>query len=257
MKLSNRMEAVAAMVSPARVVADIGTDHGYVPVALVERGVALRAIAADVRPGPLSHAQQTIAREGLGDRISTRLSDGLAAFEPGEADAIVIAGMGGALMIRILTEGHAAAHSAKELILQPQSEIAEVRRFLLGEGYVISDEEMLCEDGKFYTVMKVSGMVEYFSAEENTPHRIDSLESSSTETYSEPEYVYGRILLQKSHPVLLQYLKKEKRQLEKILEGLPQDAASPQISRRREEILHKRDINTQAIAKYYDRNNEK
>ena len=269
MKLSGRMEAVAAMVSPVGILADIGTDHGYVPVALVERGIAGRAIAADVRPGPLSRAQQTIARAGLGQQISTRLSDGLCAFAPGEMDAIVIAGMGGALVIRILKDGRRVAHSANQIVLQPQSEIAGVRRFLMQDGYVILDEEMVCEDGKYYTVIKAcdaagiscslpeNRAVSRMVSNPNVLNRIEEEPKAETlsdtctiESYSEVEYAYGRILLRKSHPVLLQYLEKEARQLQKILTGIPADGKSPQALQRREEILHQLELNQLAMASF-------
>lgn len=105
MKLSKRLSAVAAMVTPGMVLADIGTDHAYIPIDLVERGVIPRAIAADVNPGPLFRAEEHIREHGLDDRIATRLCDGLTAFEAGEVQSIVIAGMGGALTVRILQDG--------------------------------------------------------------------------------------------------------------------------------------------------------
>ena len=103
--LSIRMRAVADLVTDGLRVADIGTDHGFVPIALVSEGRCPSAIAADVRSGPLSHAAENIRRQGLSDVIETRLSDGLKKIDPGEAEAVIIAGMGGMLMIRILDDG--------------------------------------------------------------------------------------------------------------------------------------------------------
>ena len=103
--LSIRMQAVADLVSDGMRIADIGTDHGFVPIALVSAGRCPYAVAADVRRGPLSHAAENIRKYGLSEVIETRLSDGLEKIKPGEADSIIIAGMGGMLMIRILEEG--------------------------------------------------------------------------------------------------------------------------------------------------------
>jgi tRNA (adenine22-N1)-methyltransferase len=138
-----------------KVVADVGCDHGYVSIYLVQSGIADRAIAMDVRKGPLSGADDNIREYGLSEKIETRLSDGLKALLPGEADALVIAGMGGKLMIRILQEGNPKALGLKEAILQPQSDIDEFRRFLRSEGYVIADEKIILDEGKYYFPMHV------------------------------------------------------------------------------------------------------
>ena len=138
------------------VVADIGCDHGYVSIYLVESGIACRAIAMDVRKGPLSGALNNIHDFGLSDYIKTRLSDGLKALEPGEADAIIIAGMGGKLMMRILEEGDPVALGVCYGVLQPQSDLDEFRKYLRDKGYVILDEKVILDDGKYYFPMKVS-----------------------------------------------------------------------------------------------------
>ncbi len=138
------------------VVADIGCDHGYVSIYLVESGIAGRAIAMDVRKGPLSGALNNIHDFGLSDYIKTRLSDGLKALEPGEADAIIIAGMGGKLMMRILEEGDPVALGVCYGVLQPQSDLGEFRKYLRDKEYVILDEKVILDDGKYYFPMKVS-----------------------------------------------------------------------------------------------------
>jgi tRNA (adenine22-N1)-methyltransferase len=138
------------------VVADIGCDHGYVSIYLVESGIASRAIAMDVRKGPLSGALNNIHDFGFSDHIKTRLSDGLKALEPGEADAIIIAGMGGKLMMRILEEGDPVALGVRFGVLQPQSDLDEFRKYLRDKGYVILDEKIVFDDGKYYFPMKVS-----------------------------------------------------------------------------------------------------
>lgn len=113
MKLSKRMQAVAAMVSPGNVLADIGTDHGYVPIALVQEHVIPRAIAMDINEGPLERATAHIREYHLESLIETRRSNGVEMLREGEADSILIAGMGGELIIGILTAGEAVCKKAR------------------------------------------------------------------------------------------------------------------------------------------------
>lgn len=154
MQLSKRLSTVASMVTAGNCLADVGTDHGYVPIYLYERQIIPRAIAVDIHKGPLERAGIHIKESGFENAIETRLSDGLAAIKPKEAESIVIAGMGGPLMIRILSACPEVTASAKELILQPQSEIAEVREWLCGQGYEITEEHMVFEEGKYYPMFK-------------------------------------------------------------------------------------------------------
>ena len=147
MELSKRLTAVAALVTPGSRLADVGTDHGYIPIWLVKNGRIPCAVAMDVNKGPLLRAEENIREEGLEEKIETRLSDGLKKLCPGEADAAVIAGMGGALTIYILEAASRVLPGMKELILQPQSEIAKVRRWLEDQGWQIAEEDMVEEDG--------------------------------------------------------------------------------------------------------------
>ena len=154
MILSQRLSAVSSLVSKGSRLADIGTDHGYVPVYLVEVGWIPSAIAMDVNPGPLARARELIRQHALEDRIQTRLSDGLGALGKREADTILIAGMGGALTVRILGERKDLCHEVKELVLQPQSEIMQVRDYLGKNGWSIVQEKIILEDGKYYPMMR-------------------------------------------------------------------------------------------------------
>lgn len=123
MKLSKRLETIASFIPEGSKVADIGTDHGYIPIHLVQEGKATHAIAMDVRTGPLCRAQSHIAEAGLSDMIEVRLSDGLLKLEKDEADCVVIAGMGGELMIHILEEGRHLWDYIPNWVLSPQSEL--------------------------------------------------------------------------------------------------------------------------------------
>ena len=152
--LSERLQMIADMVTPGNRLADVGCDHGYLSIALVEAGICPTAIAMDVREGPLAAAGIHIRAHRLENHICTRLSDGLAGCDAGEADTLVCAGMGGRLMERILTTEMEKVRTMRELILQPQSELPRFRVFLRENGFRIADEDVVCEDGKYYFAMK-------------------------------------------------------------------------------------------------------
>lgn len=245
------MEAVAAMVTPGNILADVGTDHGHVPIALVQRKRIPRAIAMDLRMGPLAHAKENIARCGLTDFIETRLSDGVEALAPGEAGTIVIAGMGGELVIHILMKGEAVCRAAGELILQPQSELAKVRKFLIEHGYRITDENMIYEDGKYYPLMRVTG--DHGQSPQQVPTRTQSVpketlpkESAVLAPPAELAYLYGPCLLASGHPVLMEYLRKEQTQLQAIADQLKKQPVTGKIQKRMTEIAKKKQDNYSA-----------
>ncbi|WP_207727374.1 tRNA (adenine(22)-N(1))-methyltransferase [Clostridium vitabionis] len=200
-ELSARLRMIASFVPEGAVVADIGTDHGFLPIRLLQDGAAARALALDVREGPLAAAREHILLAGLSDQIETRLSDGFAALHPGEADTAVIAGMGGALIVRILTEGEETARSMRHLILSPQSEIDEVRRYLDGAGYEIAREKMLTDMGKYYLVM-------------------DVVPGKASAPLDETEIRFGRELIRGKDPVFLEYLDREENLCGTILDAL-------------------------------------
>ena len=154
MVISKRLQQIADMVTPGHIPADIGTDHAYVPIHLLLEQKAGKAYAMDIGAGPLDRAREHIRAEGLVEKIEVRQSDGLKELKPGEADTVIIAGMGGALTVRILTDGMHVLERVRELVLSPHSEIEKVREWVLTHGFEITDEEMLIDDGKFYTVLR-------------------------------------------------------------------------------------------------------
>lgn len=216
MELSKRLYAVAGLVTEGASVADIGTDHGYIPIYLIERKIAVRAIALDINKGPLKRAEGHIAKYGLEEQIETRLSDGLKALSPGEADTMIAAGMGGPLIIKILEEGKNVADTFSSFILQPQSEIGRVRKFLNGHGMRIVCEDMVEEDGKYYPLMKAVRGTE--------------------ESYEEWEYLYGKRLLERKHPVLFTYLLRRKHIVEELSEQLRKSRDSGRAKQRIAEL---------------------
>lgn len=234
MQLSLRLSAIAEMVTEGNRLVDVGCDHGYLPIYLVLNHKIPRAIAMDVRKGPLSRAQEHLEEYGLGEYIETRLSDGLGALKPGEGDTLVIAGMGGPLMEKILSEGRAVLGGFREMILQPQSDVPHFRHFIREQGWKIVRENMILEDGKFYPMMKV----------------IPSSQEEVPDNTPEEEW-FGKYLLKERHPVLKLYLQRELRIREEILEKLSDGSGSNAVERKKEIEEEKQRI--QAALKLYDR----
>ena len=229
---------MASMVTTGGILADIGTDHAYVPIALVQRQKIKGAIAMDINEGPLARAQEHIRAARLEKYIQTRLSDGAEALLPNEADSILIAGMGGELILHILTEGELVCSTAKELILQPQSEIHKVREYLRQHQYKIEDEDMVCEDGKYYPMMKVRPPVAETAGKDTEVKCWDTVQLK-----------YGKLLLEKQHPVLREYLEREIRIYQSILEGLK--AKDSDRIRQRKEELEQELVEAEKGMKYY------
>lgn len=151
--LGARLLLCAEMVRPGALLADIGTDHAYLPIWLFLHGKISHAVAVDVRPGPLQAAEQNIRRWKAETGVCTRLSDGLAAVHPEEAGDVVIAGMGGELIARIIQDAPWLKQAGKRLILQPMTSQAELRRVLAEEGYAILQERAVEEFPRVYSVL--------------------------------------------------------------------------------------------------------
>jgi tRNA (adenine22-N1)-methyltransferase len=219
MELSRRLLSVANGVSQGNRLADVGTDHGYIPIFLVQQGRVPSAIAMDVNRGPLLRAEAHIREQGLEDKITTRLGSGLLKLSADEVDSIVIAGMGGALMAQLLEEGLFVLKEGKELILQPQSEIFKVRHWLHDHGYEIIREEMVKEDGKYYFILKAVPGQQNFS--------------------EEFLYEYGEYLLKEQDPLMKEYLSVQLHKFQQIRENLSRqdsDAAQKRIGELSEQI---------------------
>ena len=229
-KLSNRLLAVASFVTDGNVLADVGTDHGYIPIYLLQEKRIPRAIAMDINAGPLQRAKEHIDLYGLNNYIETRLSDGVAALTPGEVDTVLVAGMGGGLVMHILEEGKEVCRQVKELILQPQSELEHVREYLWSNGYVILEEDMVLEDEKFYPMMRVV----YQNA-------VD-MESAKNLLFCR----YGKHLLEQKHGVLKEYLMREEKLYAGILGNLSQSATSEKTKERIREVEEVLRLNREA-----------
>ena len=196
MDISKRLVMVADMVNCATI-ADIGTDHGYVPLYLYEKKRITKAYACDINKGSLQKAIDHIALFGAGDVIETRLGDGLHSMKPHEAETLILTGIGGMLLVRILRECPEVVSSAKELVLSPQRHVDLVRRYLHEIGFSIAEEAMFTEERKNYIVIRA------IQGEEKYDREVD--------------YLFGKRLLEEKNAVLRDALEKEKKKTEKLL----------------------------------------
>ena len=212
-RLSKRLSAILSMVPCCRSAADIGCDHGLLSIALLKEGRAESVIASDLRPGPLARAEENIRAAGLSEKISLRLSDGLSSLSPGEADVIIIAGMGGLLILRILEEGKDVLKSVKTLVLSPHTDIEEVRRRLPALGFKIRKEKIIKDAGKYYFTLRAEQLEkEAEDLEENTAPGKSADETEEQQLY----YAFG-CLIDTCDPVFWEYLQKEEKKTEDVL----------------------------------------
>ena len=230
-QLSKRLSASGEMVTEGNRLVDGGCDHGYLPVYLVMNHRIPGAIAADVGKGPLERAREHICRYHMQNYIETRLCDGLSGLSAGEGDTLVIAGMGGPLMEKILSDNPEVRDSFQELILQPQSDIPHFRHFLMSNGYRITEEKMILEDGKFYPMMKAIR------------------DQKRNESWTPLEEMFGKYLLQEKNPVLQQFLQRELRIRQNILTKL-QKAETEETKKRRNEVEEEKQLILAALNIY-------
>ena len=251
------------MVTPGSRLADIGTDHGFLPLYLLEQGRIPSALAMDVNKGPLMRAMEHIEANNCQQYIETRLSDGLKELQPGEADTVVIAGMGGGLMVRILTADLSKLEGVKELILQPQSELQEVRKCLPQIGYFIADEDMLVEDEKYYVVIRAVPAEKEAADFQVLKEALDGKNKSDVDMSNEgtvevemenrdiPEMLsnlYGPILLKKKHPVLKEWLLREIGISQDIIDRLSKEGVGEKAILRRGEVEEKQRLLKSALS---------
>ncbi|MEF9940130.1 MAG: class I SAM-dependent methyltransferase [Clostridium sp.] len=227
MKLSCRLETIASFVHEGSRIADIGTDHGYIPIYLVHKNIAISGLAMDVRKGPLKRAETHIKEWGLDDKISVRISDGLMELRPDEADTVIIAGLGGELLMQIMEQGRHVWDGVEHWVLSPQSYIGEVRHFLAENGFLIVRESMVEEEYKYYTIMEaVHGSMIY-----------------EKESY----YEYGKSLIVEKNPILKEFLQKERRKISRIVNSL-KEQSTENAEKRLPEMVEK----LQVIEEAYD-----
>lgn len=208
MEISTRLQMVVGEIN-CEALADIGTDHGYIPIYAIKTGRAKRAIACDVKVGPLGRARENIKLNNLDEIVETRLGSGLRVIEDNEVDCVSIAGMGGMLMIDILREREKLVMGLNRLVLQPQRDIKDVRKYLHQIGFRIINEEMTLDiregmGSKFYTVI--------------------TSEPGIDDEYSAEEYLFGKLLILRKDDVLRKFLLNRISTYEKIIAELSKDS---------------------------------
>ena len=257
-QLSTRLRTVMELLTPVGTVVDVGCDHGYVAISLIQEKKADKIIAMDVNRGPLARAVEHIRQYGMENCIETRLSNGLEAIMPKEADAAIIAGMGGKLVTGILERGMEQVKTMKELILQPQSDLEYVRRWLRNHEFVIDAESIVYEDGKYYPMMRVipdgrkdcttklycalqadvernENVAVQTDVDDNENIVLQADGQRNREIAKRVEDRYGPKLLGQADPVLLQFLHKEQKVYEEILHALQGKKEVADAGRRRME----------------------
>lgn len=237
--ISERLKCVASLVNKGARVADIGTDHAYLPIYLVQNGISNKVYACDVRKEPLRRAKLHIDEYGLSDKITTKLCDGLKGINKGDVDTVTICGMGGKLMKNILKAGIDKLGDNTQLVLSAQSELKDFRKYLLETGIDIKSEHMLLEDGKYYFIFDCiyntqdeyylnvtniqqnniyenaasAGDIHNNNIHNNDSHKEDNdkeyNDKKKITAYAEEELRYGRYLLDNKSEVLYEYLNKE------------------------------------------------
>lgn len=213
--LGPRLRAIADQVPPeCRRLADIGTDHGYIPAELLLAGRIDLAVAADIRREPLDHARRTAERWGVQDRVDFRLGDGLAVLSPGEADCVVIAGMGGDAIAAILSAAPWVREDGTCLLLQPMSKAETLRAFLPQGGYRVDGERLAADKGVLYPILTVRG---------------------GAMSPASPAQAWGGFLLEED-PLWGLYLQDRLLRLRKAAAGLAL-ARDPSAALRRQELL--------------------
>lgn len=200
MILTPRLKIIADSIRGFDTVVDIGSDHAYLPIYLLRSGMVKRAIATDVNKGPVEISKERLKSYGISERVSVRRGDGLSAIMPGEADVIVIAGMGGILIRDIMEKGAQIAKSARLLILQPMRDSDKVRKWLLENGFDIKDEELVKEQNKIYEVLWAAPAV-------------DAVEAEGL-------MLIGEKIIEKKHPLAAEYINKKIDELEKVIASL-------------------------------------
>ena len=200
--ISKRLELVASFVPQGAVLLDVGSDHAYLPIELVEKGKIERAIAGEVVEGPYRSAVKNVEAHGLKEKIQVRLANGLAAFEEeDQVSVITIAGMGGRLIATILKEGLEKLANVERLILQPNNREDDLRIWLQANGFQIVAESILEEAGKFYEILVVE---------------------SGQMKLSASDVRFGPFLSKEVSPVFVQKWQKEAVKLEFALEQIPE-----------------------------------
>ncbi|EON71763.1 tRNA (adenine(22)-N(1))-methyltransferase [Lysinibacillus sphaericus] len=216
-KLSKRLETVAKFVPTGAVVADIGSDHAYLPCYLIHKGIASYAVAGEVVKGPFESAVGQVQKEGLTDKITVRIADGLAAVEVTDhVDTVTIAGMGGPLIVSILEKHPQSLQGVTRLILQPNIHAKVIREWALANNWAILDEEILEEDDKIYEILVLQ---------------------RGTMELTASEILYGPKLMLRKAPAFIKKWTREKENWQRVLQSIEGAEQTPEIEGKRAELI--------------------
>lgn len=207
MNLSDRLIHIINMIPECNCLADIGTDHGFIPIYSVMNNIAQRAIATDINEGPIKVACKNVNKYGLRDKIETRVGPGLSTLNRKESEVIVIAGMGGVLISEIIESHIEIARSSKWLILQPVQYPEVLRKYLQSSGFNIVDEDIVKDENKYYYIIKAK--------------------KGPSDKYDKEVYYYtGKRLIQRKNPLVREYIRYKINSLNDILSNLSPEGQS-------------------------------
>ncbi len=232
-KLSYRLETVAKYIPSGYRLADIGSDHAYLPCHVIQKGVVHFAIAGEVVEGPFQSAKRQVEEAGLTDKISVRKGDGLEVISTGEVDCITIAGMGGSLITSILEQGKDKLSEVKRLILQPNISAVSIRVWLIQNGWELVAEEILEEDGKIYEIL----VAEKGDGERPYHHGL------------EKGLLFGPFLLEQYSQTFQKKWSAEKNNWTKILLQLDQASDSEDTRLKKQDLIQKVRLVEEVLAK--------
>ncbi|PLR76984.1 tRNA (adenine(22)-N(1))-methyltransferase TrmK [Bacillus sp. V3-13] len=229
--LSDRLKTVVQYIPAGSRLADIGSDHAYLPCHAVQQGIVSFAVAGEVAEGPYRSAKKQVEEEGFSENIIVRKGDGLEVISPGEVDCITIAGMGGTLIASILEKGKEKLPGIKRLILQPNIGAISIRKWLIDNGWKLIGEEILEEDGKIYEIL---------AAEQGDP----------LSGYGEPPeagLLLGPILMERQNDAFRKKWLAEKENWERILIQLEKADDNSEAAEKKQELLRKIKIVEEAL----------
>lgn len=212
-KLSKRLQAIASFIPEGSNVADIGTDHGYIPVWLAQNNICQNIVAADINIGPLDHARKTADEYGVSDKIWFELCNGLDFPNNKTSNAVIIAGMGGELIQTIIEQAPWTKQNTT-LVLQPNSKIADLVKWLTENNYIITNAKLVKDAGKFYQILVVSG-----GNAEHSKKEVDCLITPLYFTLNDPllhDYITSLLTRYKSAELGMKKGKSDNKELTRI-----------------------------------------
>ncbi|MDM8533448.1 class I SAM-dependent methyltransferase [Clostridiaceae bacterium HSG29] len=222
--ISERLKILANYVNKNDIVGDIGTDHGFIPIYLIENNKINKMIASDLNEGPLDNAKKELSLKGFLNKVDLRIGSGLVPYTPGEINTAIIAGMGGNLIRTILIDGKEHIKYLNKLILQPMHGVEELRRWILNNGFRIIDEDLLFENNIFYEIIVA--------------------EKGETQKYDELNLEFGFNMLNKNPEISKSFLDMKIQKIERIVEDIESHGSS--MSQLRKEQFKDR------IKQYYE-----